>query len=73
MNKIDCNFDLWKNKNKRRSLDLGSRFIVKNVFVILGLFACFLFLNNKTKNYTNGARKVKCRYHMVVLDHHEDL
>jgi len=26
----------------KRSLDLGSRFIVKNVFVIL-LFACFLF------------------------------
>jgi len=30
-------------------------------------------LNNKTKIKLNGARKVKRRYHMVVLDRHEDL
>jgi len=38
---VDCNFDLWKNKNKTITWFWESRFIVKNVFVIL-LFACFL-------------------------------
>ena len=41
MIKVDCNFDLRKKKKIKGSLDLRSRFIVKNVFVIL-LFACFV-------------------------------
>jgi len=42
MIKIDCNFDLWKNENKR-SLDFWIKVCCENVFVILLLFACFLF------------------------------
>jgi len=41
-------FDLRKHENKG-SLDFWIKVCCKNVFVILWLFACFLFLNNKTK------------------------
>jgi len=41
MIKIDCNLIYERIKKMKRSLDLGSRFIVKEFFVVL-LFACFL-------------------------------
>ena len=46
MIKIDCNFDLWKNKNKRTTW-FGNQGLFMKMFL---LFACLLFfLNNKTK------------------------
>ena len=51
MIKIDCNFDLWKNKIKG-SLDFWIKVCYEKDFfcdfVIICMFFC-LFLNNKTK------------------------
>jgi len=49
MIKVDCNLTYERIKIKR-SLDFGIQGLLwKNVFVISWLFACFLFLNSKTK------------------------
>jgi len=68
---VNCNFDLRKNKNKTDHLIFESRFVYENIFVILWLFACFCFWNNKLKiNYRS--KKIKRRYFVATLDHHKN-
>jgi len=41
----------------KRSFDLGSRFVYENIFDVFVFCMFFVFLNNRTKNETIGARK----------------
>jgi len=59
MIKIDCNFDLRKNKNKTITWFWESRFIVKNVFCdfVICMFLFVFWDVTKLKPKTNAARK----------------
>jgi len=70
MIKIDCNL-IYERIKIKGSLDLGSRFIYENVFVILVLFAWFCFLNNKLK-ISYRSEKIKRRHFVATLDRHKD-